>query len=89
METTMLIIVAFLVLLNVFFVIRGFALIDEVERMRNYLDDERRRSYFLFEKLLSDLRSIDLNGSFEADDEVGAVFEQIKGMIDFYRKLFD
>lgn len=36
------------------------------------------------EELLQQLREIDLRGSFESDDEVGAVFTQIKNLIEQY-----
>jgi predicted PurR-regulated permease PerM len=36
------------------------------------------------EELLQQLREIDLKGSFESDDEVGAVFNQIKNLIEKY-----
>jgi hypothetical protein len=36
------------------------------------------------EELLQQLKEIDLRGSFESDDEVGAVFTQIKNLIKQY-----
>jgi hypothetical protein len=36
------------------------------------------------EDLLQQLKEIDLRGSFESDDEVGAVFTQIKNLIEQY-----
>jgi hypothetical protein len=35
--------------------------------------------------MLSELKQIDLNGSFESDDEVGAVFTQLKDTIESYK----
>ena len=36
------------------------------------------------EQLIQQLKEIDLRGSFESDDEVGAVFTQIKNLIKQY-----
>lgn len=33
------------------------------------------------ENIMSTMRNIDIRGSFESDDEVGAVFDQMKAMI--------
>lgn len=38
------------------------------------------------EELLQQLKEIDLRGSFESDDEVGAVFTQIKNLIEQYNE---
>lgn len=39
------------------------------------------------EELLQQLKEIDLRGSFESDDEVGAVFTQIKNLIEQYNEI--
>ena len=39
------------------------------------------------EELLQQLKEIDLKGSFESDDEVGAVFTQIKNLIEQYNEI--
>jgi hypothetical protein len=35
--------------------------------------------------MLSELKQIDLNGSFESDDEVGTVFTELKNTIESYK----
>lgn len=35
--------------------------------------------------MLADMKAIDLRGSFEADDEVGSVFTELKGIVEKYK----
>jgi hypothetical protein len=35
--------------------------------------------------MLEEMRAIDIRGSFEADDEVGSVFTQLKALIQKYK----
>jgi len=35
--------------------------------------------------MLDEMREIDLNGSFESDDEVGSTFTQLKELIEIYK----
>ena len=46
----------------------------------NYQATPKKTMYFIntIEKVQTDLKKIDYKGYFEADDEVGAIFEQIK-----------
>jgi hypothetical protein len=37
------------------------------------------------EKMLDEMRAIDIKGSFEADDEVGTVFTELKELIEKYK----
>jgi hypothetical protein len=37
------------------------------------------------ESMLERMREIDLNGSFESDDEVGSVFTQLKDIVETYK----
>lgn len=76
-------------LLNVYLVYRGIILLDTAQEILQQKNDIIDKNYILFEKLLSDLRNIDLRGAFESDDEVGSTFAQIKEMIEFYRKLIE
>ena len=39
------------------------------------------------EFMLSQMREIDLRGSFESDDEVGSVFTQLKTIIEVYNNI--
>ncbi len=77
------------VLLNVYLIYRGITLLDAAQAILQQKNDIIDKNYILFEKLLSDLRNIDLRGAFESDDEVGSTFAQIKEMVEFYRKLIE
>jgi hypothetical protein len=35
--------------------------------------------------MLDEMRALDIKGSFEADDEVGAVFTELKNLIEKYK----
>ena len=37
------------------------------------------------EKMLEEMRQIDIRGSFESDDEVGVVFTELKDIIEKYK----
>jgi len=37
------------------------------------------------EKMLEEMREIDIRGSFESDDEVGVVFKELKDTIEKYK----
>ena len=37
------------------------------------------------EKMLEEMRQIDIRGSFESDDEVGVVFAELKDIIEKYK----
>lgn len=39
------------------------------------------------ERMLQQMRDIDLKGSFESDDEVGSVFGELKDLIEQYKQL--
>ena len=83
------VVIALSVSLNLYLVYRGIYLIGVAQKIAQERDYLTQKNYMLFEKLLSDLRSIDLRGAFESDDEVGFTFIQIKEMVEFYRKLID
>ena len=36
--------------------------------------------------MLETMREIDIRGSFESDDEVGAVFTELKSLIEYYNE---
>jgi predicted DNA-binding ArsR family transcriptional regulator len=41
------------------------------------------------ESMLSKMKEIDIRGSFESDDEVGAVFSELKETIETYKTKFN
>jgi hypothetical protein len=63
------------------FVKRNEQLIDIVNEYDNRQNETQKK----LELMLSQMREIDLKGSFEADDEVGSVFSQLKEIIETYK----
>lgn len=88
MQTTTIlyIIIIVLVISNLFFIWRGTRLVKELEdRAKSYQSLITYYSTSL-EQMLSEMRSIDIRGSFESDDEVGIVFKELKSTIEKYKK---
>ena len=71
------------ILLGIFivaFIIEGYViwnLITKQEMLEDWIEDFIQS----VEKVQKDLKQIDYRGSFESDDEVGAIFKQIKEII--------
>ena len=53
----------------------------------NEFDSRQESTLQQLETMLSEMREIDLRGSFESDDEVGAVFSELKDTIEQYKNL--
>jgi hypothetical protein len=47
--------------------------------------DNQINTQIKLESMLKQMKEIDLKGSFESDDEVGAVFTQLKDIIETYK----
>jgi hypothetical protein len=69
---------------------RGISLVSQNESLRNllteYIDRENETKKNL-NIMLEQMRDIDIRGSFESDDEVGAVFTQLKNLIEQYNNV--
>ena len=75
-------------LLNVILVFRGIALVKTNEELMDKiksLDDIQIETQTTLENMLNEMKEIDLNGSFESDDEVGTVFTELKNTIETYK----
>jgi hypothetical protein len=48
-------------------------------------DNVVEESQATLEKMLEEMRTLDIKGSFEADDEVGTVFTELKELIQKYK----
>jgi uncharacterized membrane protein len=75
------------VLLNVLLVIAGLRKVNQNDIMAKQmqeLTDEIEYNKEKSQELLNMMREVDIRGSFESDDEVGAVFTQLKIMIEQY-----
>ena len=76
------------IIFNILLVIRGINLVKQNEQLRDSIDgyDERQfRTQDKLESMLQQMRDIDIKGSFESDDEVGAVFSELKETIEIYK----
>jgi len=79
------IIIGTLTLSNIFFIYRGTQLIRQVEDTINEMDVQNEITINTLEKMLEEMRQIDIRGSFESDDEVGVVFKELKDTIEKYK----
>jgi uncharacterized coiled-coil protein SlyX len=56
-------------------------LTDAIIAAQSILDESQQT----LEKMLEEMRAVDIKGSFEADDEVGTVFTELKDIIEKYK----
>jgi hypothetical protein len=76
------------ILLNILLFVRGMALVDQNEQLADAVieaDNVVEDSQATLEKMLEEMRTLDIKGSFEADDEVGTVFTELKELIQKYK----
>ena len=79
------IIIGVLTISNIFFIWRGTQLVRQIETIANDMDNLNELSIGTLEKMLEEMRQIDIRGSFESDDEVGVVFTELKDTIEKYK----
>jgi competence protein ComGC len=76
------------IIFNILLIIRGINFVKQNEKLNDsaqeYFDNQINTQIKL-ESMLKQMREIDLKGSFESDDEVGAVFTQLKDIIETYK----
>jgi hypothetical protein len=90
MMITLIITTAVLSFISVFLFVRGISLVKRNEMLEDVIvqydlrDDETKK---VLELMLQQMKEIDIKGSFEADDEVGAVFTQLKNVIETYNNI--
>lgn len=76
------------IIFNVLLLIRGINLVKQnealVDAINNY-DDRQTDTQIKLESMLTKMKELDLNGSFESDDEVGVVFTELKDTIETYK----
>jgi hypothetical protein len=76
------------IILNVILLRRGIVFVKQNEQLSDRLktyDSIQEQTLLSLETMLSEMREIDLKGSFESDDEVGAVFAELKNTIETYK----
>ena len=76
------------IIFNILLIIRGINFVKQNEQLidtiREY-DDRQINTQIKIESMLSKMKEIDIRGSFESDDEVGAVFSELKETIETYK----
>ena len=77
--------VGVLVISNIFFILRGTQLVRQIETIANDMDNLNELTIVTLEKMLKEMKEIELRGSFESDDEVGVVFQELKNIIEKYK----
>ena len=84
-EIYLYIVIGVLVISNIFFIVRGTQLVRQIETIANDMDNLNELTIVTLEKMLKEMKEIDLKGSFESDDEVGVVFQELKNIIEKYK----
>ena len=85
METILYMVVVLLIASNIFFVIKGTQLVKQIEEIQTSYSDFSEDTISALETMLEEMRQIDIRGSFESDDEVGVVFNELKDVIEKYK----
>lgn len=83
--TILYIIIGVLTVSNIFFIWRGTKLVKEVEDRVNDYDELVEYSIQTLERMQTEMKELDIRGSFESDDEVGVVFNELKNTIEKYK----
>ena len=76
------------IIFNILLIIRGINIVKQNEQLRDAIegyDDRQIRTQDKLESMLQQMKDIDIKGSFESDDEVGAVFAELKETIETYK----
>lgn len=87
MELILIISLVASLIVNGILIYRGITLIRELETLESQYNNLIESYEETTTEMLEQMKSLDLNGSFEADDEVGAVFTQLKDLIESYKEL--
>ena len=77
------------VLLNIILINRGMKLVRIIELLQDRSYNERIAVQSSLNTMLDEMREIDIRGSFESDDEVGAVFTELKQLVERYNGLVE
>jgi biopolymer transport protein ExbB/TolQ len=74
--------------LNIILLRRGLRFVklnEELDEVVDILQNEREETLNKLETLLEQMREYDMNGAFEADDEVGGAYKEIINLIETYK----
>jgi hypothetical protein len=75
-------------ILNIILLRRGITYVTQNEQLTDMVEDYNIRqdnTLITLENMLGEMKEIDSNGAFESDDEVGAVFADLKNTIESYK----
>lgn len=87
----MIYIIAILAITNIVSIYACYNLLKQVEQVEDYNESLEQYIEFLKDKISEAYKTIkeaDIKGSFEADDEVGTIFNNIKQAVDYLQLLF-
>lgn len=84
--TILIILLILSVLLNLFLIYRGINYITTIENNNIVYENNINKTYTTLQNMLENMKEIDIRGSFESDDEVGAVFTELKNLIERYNE---
>ena len=76
------------IIFNILLIMRGINFVKQNEKLSDLVreyDDRQIQTEEKLESMLQQMREIDIRGSFESDDEVGAVFTELKNLIETYK----
>jgi hypothetical protein len=62
-------------------------LVSQVETIQQEYVEFEDNTNLTLERMLEQMREIDLRGAFESDDEVGVVFNELKDVIENYKNI--
>jgi len=88
MEITLYIILGLSILLNIILFYRGYKLVEQIEALQQEYIDFEYDTLNSLKRMLEEMKEIDIRGSFESDDEVGVVFQELKDVIEKYKNNF-
>jgi hypothetical protein len=84
--TILIILLILSIILNVFLIQKGISYIYQIEEVQRVYEYDKITVYQNLQSMLDKMKEIDIRGSFESDDEVGAVFTELKNLIEEYNK---
>ena len=89
MNILILFVVIFLII-NLIFIWAGIRMVKQNEKLSDIIkgyDKIQDNTISHLEGMLAEMKEIDLRGSFESDDEVGVVFNELKDIIERYKQM--
>ena len=87
---TLISIICVLLILSIILFLRGIGLVKRNEKLEDVVieyDIREEETKKVLELMLQQMKEIDIRGSFEADDEVGGVFNELKSLIETYNNI--